>query len=531
MGKENQKPCGRLFLAAGIFDFRDDPGDERRAKTQHDTDRYTKNAPESIHNDGHSAASRWNVKRFALGTHSSYAGAVIQITKNGVRWEMQLDVAPLLDEILASSGRVIKESAYGRVAVHRGGGKNFYVKTYRHSASFWRPFKFFFKPSQAQGEWKLAQEFTARGIPIVRHAAVGERWSWRGLMESVLITEEFDGQPLVDATGATPEHVLAFIHFMHDHGVMQHDLHRHNLLADASGELRLVDLHHSVITDNFTAEERATNLAYLHMTFPMPVTPDIAQLAARMRKKHFANRSRRCFGDNRFFAAKRFGDLNWQTRLAFSTPQAETIMQDPNGFLAKRAKIFKPGRSCTVGAADCLVLKRYNLRKLLNLVKDLFRLSKARRSFQKAYHLELVGIPTARPVAAADEHHFGFQTRSYFLMEEIRGAVDLGKWQSDTALAAQRVAALLAKLHNEGFRHRDLKETNVLFDETGSAILIDLEGLEFVETVTPQLAAADLRRLDRGVKKLPQFSFSDRLRFIHHYCKLRGLSPASLRLE
>lgn len=444
---------------------------------------------------------------------------------------MQPDVAPLLDEILASPGRVIKESRYGRVALHQGGGKNFYVKTYRHGASFWRPFKFFFKPSQAMGEWKLAQQFTARGVPIVRHAAVSERWSWRGLQESVLITEEFDGQPLADSTAAAPEKVLAFINFMHDHGVMQHDLHCHNLMVGPTGELRLVDLHHSEIKDHFTAEERATNIAYLQMTFPMPVTPDVAQRAARMRKKHFANRSRRSLGDNRFFAPKQFGKLCWQVRLSLARPQSDAIMQDPNGFLATRAKIFKPGRSCTVGAADGFVLKRYNLRKLLNLVKDLFRPSKAKRSFQKAYHLELAGIPTARSVATADERHFGLLMRSYFVMEEIPGAVDLGKWQGDAALAAERVAALLAKLHDEGFRHRDLKETNVLFDENGKAVLIDLEGLEFVESVTPQLAAADLRRLDKGVKKLPQFSRQNRLRFIRHYCRIRGLRPASLRLE
>jgi tRNA A-37 threonylcarbamoyl transferase component Bud32 len=477
------------------------------------------------------AGLRPNVKRFALSPRNSYAKPVIRLTKNGVRWEMQPEVAPLLDEILASPVRVIKESRYGRVAVHRGGGKNFYVKTYRHGASFWRPFKFFFKPSQAHGEWKLAQAFAARGIPIVRHAAAGERWSWRGLQESILITEEFDGQPLADSTAASPEKVLAFIHFMHEHGVMQHDLHCHNLMVGPTGELRLVDLHHSEIKEHFTDEERATNIAYLQMTFPMPVTPAIAQRAAKMRKKHFANRSRRSLGDNRFFAPKQFGELCWQVRLSLATPASEAIMQDPNGFLATRATIFKPGRSCTVGAADGLVLKRYNLRKLLNLVKDLFRLSKAKRSFQKAYHLELTGIPTARSVAAADERHFGFLTRSYFVMEEIRGAVDLGKWHGDTALAAECVAALLAKLHDEGFRHRDLKETNVLFDENGKAILIDLEGLEFVETVSLELAAADLRRLHRGIKKLLQFSQQDWLRFTEHYCKLRGLLPESLQLE
>jgi tRNA A-37 threonylcarbamoyl transferase component Bud32 len=455
---------------------------------------------------------------------------VIRLVKNGVRWELQPDIAPLLDEILASPGRVIKESPFGRVAVHRAGGKNFYVKTYRHSASLWRPFKFFFKRSQAHGEWLLAQSLEERKIPVVRHAALGERWSWRGLLESVLITEEFDGKCLDDSSGVAPENVLEFINFLHDHGVLQTDLHPQNILANASGEIRLVDLHHAKIKTDITAEERALNLAYLHMAFPMPVAPEVAKITAGMRKKIIARRSARSFGHNRHFIPKRFGALRWRTRPPFMTPRAEAIMRDPDGFLATRAKIFKPGRSCTVGAADGVVVKRYNLRKILNLAKDIFRRSKALRSFRKAYHLELVGIPTARSIATADERRFGLQVRSYFLMEEIPGAVDLGKWTGDANTAAHLLAELLAKLHNEGFRHRDLKETNILFDENGKIFLIDLEGLEFVETVTPQLAVADLRRLEKGVKNRSGFSRANWFRFMRHYCKLRGLAPRKLRL-
>ena len=108
-----------------------------------------------------------------------------------------------------------------------------------------------------------------------------------------------------------------------------------------------------------------------------------------------------------------------------------------------------------MGRAGGVVLKRYNLRKLTNLLKDLFRASKARRAFRKAYHLELAGVPTARPLATADRRLGGLLLRSYLLMEEIPDAQHLGQWRGDPYVAARTAAALLPKLHHEGFRHRD----------------------------------------------------------------------------
>lgn len=441
---------------------------------------------------------------------------------------MQPDFAPLLEVVLSAPAEPVKLSPVKRVTAHEAAGRRYFVKRYVHRGVPLRPLKFWFKPSQARREWRLANRLEDLGVPIVRHVALGERWGV-GLRESILITEGFAGRPLDTAPGEDLRAVVEFVTRLHDAGVLQRDLHPGNILVAAkTGELRLVDLHGTILKPRLSPRERAENLAFLRVFLPIPVAPEISALSVHRRREYFASRSRRCLRSNREFAPRRFGGLTWHVRLPFLNPTIEAILRDPDGFLATRATILKPGRSATVGCAEGVVLKRYNLRKPENLLKDLVRPSKARRAYRKAYHLELVGVPTARPLAVANRWRFGLVARSYLLMEEIPGARHLGHWQGDGHHAARQVADLLAQLHNEGFHHRDLKETNLVFDAAGRAVLLDLEGLAFLGVVPPRRAAADLARLARAARKLTQFSRAHWQTFLRRYCRGRGLRARDL---
>src|SRR6185436_5321827 len=112
-------------------------------------------------------------------------------------------------------------------------------------------------------------------------------------------------------------------------------------------------------------------------------------------------RSIRCLRTNREFSVRRFGRWRWHVRTAAVNPEVERILSAPDEFIAN-AHALKQGRSSTVAAAHGLVLKRYNFKKPLNLLKDFFRASRGRRSYRKAYHLELCGVPTARVIATTD---------------------------------------------------------------------------------------------------------------------------------
>ena len=397
----------------------------------------------------------------------------------------------------------MKESGAKLVAVHQTPEREFFVKRYRHFASPLRPLKFFFKHSQARQEWKLAEAMEKLGVPIVKHVALGERWSQLGLLESILITEKFDGKPLNELPQINPACVLKFVESLHDHGVLQRDLHPGNILASPDcGELRLVDLHGTEIKPSLTDEEKAGNIAYLRIFLPLPVSVDVEKRSEELRKKVFEKRSRRALKENREFARKSFGGLGWRIRLPLLNSAAEKIMADPDGFLSSCAEILKRGRSSTVGKADGLVLKRFNLRKATSLFKDLFRRSRGARAFRKAYHLELAGIPTARVAACAERRVCGFLLQSYLLMEEIPGATELRTWRGEKSRAISDAENLIAKMHAAGFTHRDLKETNLIFDSAGKLFLIDLEGLEFVGEVSAGRAAADKARFERAVQNM-----------------------------
>ena len=451
---------------------------------------------------------------------------MVERTHKQFRWRLTHDFAPLLEAVLIAPPQVVKESAAKLVTRHEADGRGFYVKRYRHDAFFLRPLKFFFKKSQAAQEWQLAGEMEKRNVPIVRHVAFGERWSARGLLESVLITEAFEGGvPLTDAHEEYFPDVIDFIGDVARAGVTHYDLHPSNLLFnESSGEIRLVDLHGAeVFDDQMPTDCRDVMLVQLCATLALPVDPGLAALSSNLRRRQYAERSKRCLKTNRDFAQKKIGSLHWHVRRE-ALKEIEPALHEPDAFLA-RAKVLKAGRSTTVGTADSLVLKRYNFKKPLNVLKDFFRGSPARRNFRKAYHLELCGYPTPLVAAIADRRVLGFPVRSYLLMEEIPDAVDSGQWKGDVA---KELAFIIAWLHAEGFTHRDLKQTNILFDARGTPSLIDLDGLQFVGVVTPRDAAANLRRLAEGMAGVGKLTRRNVLVFLHRYCRLRGVFPRTL---
>jgi len=450
---------------------------------------------------------------------------VNRLERAGFRWELEPEVEPWLSQLLSEPGEPVKEAPAKRVSRHEAGGRVFYVKRYRHDALPLRSLKFFLKSSPARKEWHVASKLVALGIPAVRHVAHGERWDWRGLRESILITEGFQGRPLHEIPGLAPADVMQFVARLHQGGVLHADLHSGNILASTEPlEFRLLDLDKTRIQASLTAAEREDNLAFLAISFPLPLTGRAAARRRELRRQLLHDRSRRCLRHNREFAPQRHGALNWRVRLPLVTPAVARVLADPDDFLRDRARILKPGSTTTVGVADGLVIKRFNFRKLLNLGKDLLRRSRAYRAFRKSYHLELAGIPTARVVAVADRRIAGFLACSYQVMEEIPGAITMQKFIRSGGTLDRRLiretAELVARLHEEGFTHRDLNERNLLLNGNGAVFLIDLDALEFTRHAD---AALDLGRLARDMSKHPSVTRAQREAFLRHYCRQRGL--------
>jgi tRNA A-37 threonylcarbamoyl transferase component Bud32 len=223
------------------------------------------------------------------------------------------------------------------------------------------------------------------------------------------------------------------------------------------------------------------------------------------------------------YAPKLIGNLKWYVRLSSWNEKLETILKEPDEFLGRRAHLLKDGTRSTVGCADGFVLKRFNFKKVSTVIFDLFRSSRGRRGFRTARHLELLKIATPLAIAFADRRQFGFITRSYFVMEEISGSKYL--WErGDRKLLVLRLAELLAKLHHEGFSHRDLKETNIILDADNNPHLIDLDALHYVKNISGQRAAVELTRLLEGFSRRTKISTKERIRFLKIYCKCRQIA-------
>ena len=453
---------------------------------------------------------------------------VTRLTHDHTRWELAPDFAPLLPLLLATPARVVKESAAKLVTEHSLDGRGYFIKRYRHFAVPFRSWKYWFKASQAHEEWQLAQTLAQRQVPVVRHVGLGERRDWRGVLESILITEAFAGVPANEVHNPALDSLVAFIDQVWRAGVFQSDLHPANLLvARDSSEMRLVDLHGILLRDTPVEADRDAMLAVMRMSLPIPVPPRVESLSLVQRRQLLHKRSARCLRTNRDFAVRRFGELQWNVRRAALTPAVEKILGAPDSFI-DRAVTLKRGRSSTVAVAQGLVLKRYNFKKPLNLLKDLFRGSRGRRGFRKAHHLGLCGLATPSVVATADHCVGGFPVRSYVLMAEVPHAIDAGQWTGAPREAARQLGSLLAQLHDEGFTHRDLKETNILFDAEGRPHLIDLDGLEFVFEVSTEGAAANLHRLAEGLSAAGQMNRITLRCFLHSYCRQRRLRPRVL---
>ncbi|HEY6395668.1 MAG TPA: lipopolysaccharide kinase InaA family protein, partial [Candidatus Binataceae bacterium] len=125
----------------------------------------------------------------------------------GVRWEALAAFATILERLHRNCGEEIQRTPAKLVERYTVEERTLYVKRYLHGVSASRPLKYIFKHPRSWREWLLAHRLEVIGVPIVTHVAHGERWSWRGLEESILVTEGLPGYAALSnrADAGTPE--------------------------------------------------------------------------------------------------------------------------------------------------------------------------------------------------------------------------------------------------------------------------------------------------------------------------------------
>ena len=248
----------------------------------------------------------------------------------------------------------------------------------------------------------------------------------------------------------------------------------------------------------------------------------------------------RCFHDNCDFQTLQVGSLIWHVRRDRLTDAHRPILEDPDRFLLPGAKLLKDSNRSTVAETPGQsILKRFNLKKVSNLLKNKFSRSRARQAFKRGYHLETLGIPTPCPIAYAEQEKLGWPYRSFLLQERLADAVSLDeafrKWdETDREMkraSIARVGRIVGLLHDSGFANRDLKATNLMVDDVGGTWVIDLDGIRVSERVNAETRLKNLRRMTRDIPSYGELSIRDRMLFLKSYvrCVQKGSAAQLFR--
>lgn len=226
----------------------------------------------------------------------------------------------------------------------------------------------------------------------------------------------------------------------------------------------------------------------------------------------------------------RLGGLWWRVRGEAVNP-VQSVCADVERAIANASKLYKNSRNITVASipgSPPLVIRRMNYGRLRHRLKDFLRSSRARRAFERGLRLEQAGLPTPRMLAVAELRRFGWPVSAYLVSDEVPAAQTLAAAVRARAVdlrpLAERLAAVIARLHDSGFVHRDLKPSNVLLDRERNPWLIDMDGLRFVRDPSERQVVRDLRVLATLLVKWPHARRAA-LRFLVCYCRQRGLTP------
>jgi hypothetical protein len=333
---------------------------------------------------------------------------VVETTYQGLQWKLAPGSEALLPEVLQQAGEPVKKSSVTLVTRHRLADRVFYLKRYLHEERLLWPAKYFFKPPRSAYEWRCAPQLEKRGIAIVPHLAYGERRSWRGLLESALLTEGPAGYEsfvnIADLQSADPQRALGqFVRRLHDTGVVHQDCHPKNLLYSTSEHaFCLVDLDKITLQQALQREERLDNLALFAARIPLTAVffegygtefvaeaPQIIERGKLKRQELMKAISRRWRQHTHDLIVQDVGGLRWYVRATRDNEQLRKVMENPQ----------VSGVNGETG-----------------LAVEQFHLGAARRAYQEAYRLELMGQGTAHPVAVGEKQVLGICLQSYFVV-------------------------------------------------------------------------------------------------------------------
>jgi tRNA A-37 threonylcarbamoyl transferase component Bud32 len=462
-----------------------------------------------------------------------------------------------------------------------------------------------FRRGKGRNEGKRSQRLAAIGVPTIWPIALGEQRKRKFLFENYLVTPEIsDSAPLDEfAMQQLPEwpeprrsrvrrklaEALGLMTArLHDAGFLHVDFHPGNILvrftAPDEPELVMIDL--DALRQRRRVDWKAArqNLAlFNHFFWVRSSRTDRLRFLANYRRhrrgpatgleraarqieaatRTWAERlwrrwGRRCRSSNKYFEVVT-GEDSWGVASRDLDPaEFRGLMADPDApFRDPAAILLKDSRTTRVaevtmtvrGRPTAVIYKRFNRKKWLDPILNLFRPSRAWRSWQAGQDLVSRGIPTPQNLAYQERRPYGQSRFLRFLAHETylvtvkeEPAVDLATYVNEmlpalpTDVRRARIlrltaslAALIRSLHDRSLSHRDLKAANILIrtdtiEHEDRLSLIDLVGVRLRHPLPWRRRVQNLARLAISLDAVPGSTRTDALRFLRLYLPW-GLSP------
>ena len=459
---------------------------------------------------------------------------------------------------------------------------------------------------KGRNEGKRSEQLAALGVPTIWPIALGEQRKRKFLFENYLVTAEIvNAVPLDEfAMERLPEwpeprrsqvrHRLAralgiMTARLHDAGFLHEDFHPGNLLVRFPSvdepELVMIDLDALRTKKRLKWKLACQNLALLDHFFWLRSSrtdrcrflknylenrsdelPEIHLFARRIEKstRSWAERlwkrwGRRCRSTNKYFEVVD-GSLCWAVRSRDLDPgEIRSLLDDPDApFRGADATVLKDSRTTTVAETTMLVggrprpviYKRFNRKKWLDPLLNLFRPSRAWRSWQAGQDLVSRGIPTPQNLAYLSRRRpfrsnplFWFLPHeTYLITVKEEATVNLATYVSAILPSlpfelrrarirrlATSLSRLVRSLHERSLSHRDLKAANILIridtlEVEDRLSLIDLVGVCRRHPIPRQRRIQNLARLAISLGDVPGATRTDALHFLRLYLPW-GLSP------
>jgi tRNA A-37 threonylcarbamoyl transferase component Bud32 len=504
---------------------------------------------------------------------------VTQVDAKGFAWRVDESIA--MDQLLNSlsdwsEGKVLRRTPKRCVKLVTSGGRSLVVKHFYHGVPG-QILKALFRGTPAAAEWTALREALAAGVPTCQPLGWGEKGEVLA-RESVLVTRALENVVSLRDCLSGPNRVAgrlrwqvlgkvaALVRKAHDRGFYLRDLHAGNILVRLSAagvEAYLVDLQGHSKGRSLSLRERWKDLARFHggsteashsdglrflrcylsqpTLLDCSLRPVIRELESRgLRHRHMVwqKRQKRCVRDNRDFVrvktAAFFGFARreyWNEDFVRLVGKPERVLELPG------TGVVKDSKTTTVGLNRDLpqnfYIKRYNYQGLAYAAKDLFRYSRARRTWIAANSLHMRGIPVALPLAYLERRRRGILLESYILtkaksgeaLRDIFRRYDKSGYRfQEKRMLLETLARMIRKLHRNGVVHRDLKASNLIVCGARAGgyklHIVDFDGID-LGVFSRRKRIKNLARLAQECQRHTCFTRSDRLRFLTAYLGAR----------